>query len=202
MKIVQSDIKTFGTEKRLYAVANGQAIDQAGETITAHAMQGLVGAFIVGETNGKAAIIAQSTKIQAGTMGTAPPEWTLTELGANNNWGWQGEYGDCHQGQCGSRMIILANRAGVIQEVGDVPTEYDDTGACREDDCSETSSTLKSTVRVGDVPNNAAFYNLLVTVTGTSDGKVLESKTWTVSFGSAKHTYTSPADWPFADRDF
>lgn len=202
VKIVQSEIKMLGGEKRLYAIATGQAIDQNGETITTHAMQGLVGAFIVGETNGKAALIAQSTKIQAGTMGAAPSEWTLIELGANNNWGWQGEYGDCHQGYCGNTMIILANRAGTIQQVGDVITEYDDKGACGDDACTEKSSTLKSTVSVGKLPKNAEFFNLLVEVTGTNKGKVLESKMWTLPFNSAKHTYTAPEDWPLADREF
>jgi len=47
MKIALFHIKTLGSGKRLYAIANGQAIDQQGEMITAHAMQGLVGAFIV-----------------------------------------------------------------------------------------------------------------------------------------------------------
>lgn len=176
MKIVQSDIKTFDNGKRLYVIANGEAIDDKGETIAAHATQGLVGAFIVGETNGKAALIAQSTNIQAGTMGAAPPEWTLTELGANNNWGWHGEYGDCHQGYCGNRMIFLANRAGTIEQVGDVTTGYDDTGACGDDDCPTKTSSLKSTVSVSGNPKNAAFFDLLVTVIGTSNGKVLESK--------------------------
>ena len=199
MKIVQSEIKTLGSGKRLYAIANGQAIDQQGEAITAHAMQGLVGAFIVGETNGKPAFIAKSTTIQAGTMGTAPSEWILTELGANDNWGWRGEYGDCHQGYCGSRMIILANRAGVVQEVGGLPTAYDDTGACGE--CEGKSSSLASTVRVSDGPENAEFYHLLVAVTGTSNGEEL-AKEWTLAFDNAKGTYIEPADWPLADRDF
>jgi len=202
MKIVQSDIKTIGGAKRLYAIANGQAIDQHGEAITAHAAQGLVGAFIVGETNGKAAVIAQSTKIAAGTMGAAPSEWKLVELGANDNWGWQGEYGDCHQGYCGSRLVFLANRAGTVQDVGSVSIAYDDTGACSDDDCANKSSTLKSIISVSDLPNNAEFFNLIGTVTGTSNGKVLESKTWTLPFDSAKHTYTEPADWPFAGREF
>ena len=203
MKIVQSDIKTFESGKRLYVIANGQAIDEKGETIEAHATQGLVGAFIVGETGGKAGIIAQSTNIQAGTMGAAPPEWTLTELGANDNWGWHGAYGDCHQGYCGTRMIFLANRGGgTIAEVGDVTTEYDDTGACGDDDCSAKTSTLKATVSVSEHPKNAAFFDLLVTATGTSNGKVLESKVWTLPFDSAKHVYTAPADYPLADKDF
>lgn len=201
MKVVQSEIKTLGGEKRLYAIANGLAIDENGETMTGHAMQGLASAFIVGESNGKAALIAQSKGISAGTMGTAP-DWTLVELGANHHWGWKGEYGDCHQGYCGTRMIILANLAGTIQQVGDVTTGYEDTGACGDDDCAAKSSTLKSTVRVGDQPNDAAFFDLLVTVTGTSNGKVLESKMWTLPFDRAKHTYTEPADWPLAGRDF
>jgi len=199
MKIVQSDIKTSSGGKRLYAIANGQAIDQQGEAITAHAMQGLVGAFIVGETNGKPAFIAKSTTIQAGTMGTAPSEWLLTELGANDNWGWRGEYGDCHQGYCGSRMIILANRAGIVQEVGGIPIAYDDTGACG--DCEGKSSSLASTVRVSDIPNNAGFYHLLVAVTGTSNGEEVAAE-WTLAFDNAKGRYTEPADWPLADRDF
>ena len=200
MKIVQSDLKTFNGEKRLYALATGQALDQHGEAMTAHAMQGLVGAFIVGEKNGKPAFIAQTTSIQAGTMGTAPSAWTMTELGANNNWGWRGEYGDCHQGYCGTRMVILANRSGTIQDLGAIPTAYDDTGACG--DCEGKSSSLESTVRVSDVPNNAEFYDLISTVTGTSNGEELESKEWTLTFDSAKNTYTEPADWPLGDRDF
>ncbi|WP_305823598.1 hypothetical protein [Massilia brevitalea] len=198
MKIVQSEIKTFSGGKRLYAIANGQAIDQQGEAMTAHAMQGLVGAFIVGETNGNPAFIAKSTTIQAGTMGTAPSEWILTELGANNNWGWRGEYGDCHQGYCGSRMMILANRAGIVQEVGGIPIAYDDTGACG--DCEGKSSSMTSTVRVSDVPENTEFYHLLVAVTGTSNGEELANE-WTLAFDNAKGTYITPADWPL-DKDF
>ncbi len=199
MKIARSEIKALASGKHLYALATGQAIDRQGEPITAHAMQGLVGAFIVGETNGKATLIAQSTTIQAGTMGTAPSEWFLTELGANDNWGWRGEYGDCHQGYCGSRMIILANRAGVVREVGVLPTAYDDTGACG--DCEGKSSSLASTVRVSDGPDNAEFYHLLVAVTGTSNGEEL-AKEWTLAFDSAKGTYIQPADWPLGDKDF
>lgn len=202
MKIAQSEIKVLRGEKRLYAIATGQGIDQNGETITTHALQGLVGAFIVGETNGKSVFIAQSTKIKAGTMGAAPREWTLMELGANNNWGWQGQYSDCHQGYCGSRMIILANRASTVRVVGDVPIEYNDTGACGDDACTEKSSTLRSTVSVRALPKNAEFFDLLVTVSGTSTGEMLEAKLWRIPFNSAKHGYIAPADWPFADRDF
>jgi len=200
MKIVQSDIKTFDGERRLYAIATGQALDREGEPVTPHAMQGLVGAFIVGEKNGKAELIAKSTTIQAGTMGTAPSEWTLTELGANHNWGWRGEYGDCHQGYCGSRMVILANLAGTVQEVGQIPIAYDDGGACG--DCEGKSSSLESTMLVSDLPANAAFFNLIFRVTGTDEGEELEPKEWIISFDSAKHTYTEPADWPLGDKDF
>lgn len=202
MKLAQSEIKTLAGGKRLYAIATGQALEQNGEPMIVHTMQGLVGAFIVGETNGKAAIISQSTKIQAGTMGSAPIKWTMKELGANSNWGWQSEYEDCHQGYCGTRTVILANRAGAVEQVGEITTAYDDTGACGEDACAAKSSSLKSTVSVDQLPQNAEFYNLLITVTGTSNGKDLESKTWTLPYDSAKHTYTEPADWPLADRDF
>lgn len=202
MKIAQSEIKVLAGERHLYAIATGQGIDQNGETITTHALQGLVGAFIVGEKNGRSAFVAQSTRIQAGTMGAAPHEWTLMKLGANDNWGWQGQYSDCHQGYCGSRMIILANRAGTVGEVGNLPTEYDDTGACSDDACTEKSSTLRSTVTVGKLPGNSEFFDLLVTVTGTSNGEMLEEKVWTLQFNSAKHAYVAPSDWPFADRDF
>jgi len=200
MKIVQSEIRTLASGKRLYAIANGQAIDQQGETITAHAMQGLVGAFIVGETNGKPAFIAKSTVIQAGTMGTAPSEWILTELGANDNWGWRGEYEDCHQGYCGSRLIILANRKGIVEEVGGLPIAYDDTGACG--DCEGKASSMAATVRVSDVPSNAEFYDLLVAVTGTSNGEELVATEWTLAYDSTKRAYTEPAEWPLGDRDF
>lgn len=202
LKLVQAEIKALDTGRRLYAVANGQVVDQNGEPLLSHATPGFVSAFIVGETNGKAALIARSKSIEAGTMGSAPEDWKLTELGANNNWGWRGEYGDCHQGYCGSRMVILANIGGVVVDVGTVTTGYDDTGACGDDACGAKTSTVKSTVSVGALPKGAAFYNLLVTVTGTSDGKVLESKTWTLPFNSAEHAYTEPADWPLGDRDF
>lgn len=54
-------------------------------------------------------------------MGTALLKWTTMALGANNNWGWHGEFDDCHQGYCGTKTIIPANRAEVVKEVGDVP---------------------------------------------------------------------------------
>jgi len=201
MKVVQYEIKTLESGKRLYAIANGQAIDKNGETLTTHAMPGLVGAFIAGESNGKVAFISQAKNIQAGTMGTAPSDWALVQLGANDNWGWQGTYGDCHQGYCGTRMVVLANQSGAVHEVGLVPTEYDDTGACAEDTCLD-SSTLKSTVSVGKLPQNAEFFDLLVTVSGTGDGKPVEPKTWTLPFNKAKRTYDAPADWPLGNRDF
>lgn len=202
MQMIQSDFKITAGGKRLYAIANGQAVDERGEAITSHAMQGLVGAFIVGESNGKAALVAQSSNLKTGTDGAAPPEWTLMELGANSNWGWQGEFHDCHQGYCGIRMIILANVDGVIEQLGNVPTEYDDTGACNEDDCSQKEATLESVVRVGALPKDTAFFNLLVTVSGSSNGKAVEAKTWTLPFNRAKHKYTIPEDWPYAGRDF
>lgn len=201
MKVVQSEIRTLRSGKRLYAIATGQAIDKNGETLTTHVMEGLVGAFIVGESNGKVVFISQSTSIKVGTMGTAPSEWVLVELGANDNLGWRSAYGDCHQGYCGTRMVILANHSGTVTQVAEIPTEYDDSGACAEETCKE-SSTLKSTVSISKLPKNAVFYDLLVTVSGTSHGQPLESGMWVVPFNSKKLTYDQPSDSPLAKRQF
>lgn len=171
MKLDSEQKLTLKDGERLYVIASGELVDAQGESNTSHASIGSVGAFVAETRNGKSEVIATNPAIQAGASGIGPTAWKLVKLGPKDYWGWQNTWGDCHQGYCGSRYSILAPYGKSVKEIGFITSEYDDTGACGgltdkldtdgnpildengetiqvEVDCSKTSSTIASTLKI------------------------------------------------------
>jgi hypothetical protein len=187
---------------RFYVLAAGDAIDEAGHPNGNHLSFGAVGAFVVEDRKDATVFIASDPQIPVGSMGNAPNKWALMQLGPDDYWGWKNTWGDCHQGYCGSRYAVLAPYGKHIRDLAGFVASYEDTGACGDEECQSTRSSLDSTLRVNTSDHTVKVFPIEVIVTGTDGGKELASKTWIMPFDPKKWRYVEPADWPLKMRDF
>lgn len=202
MKFVRSDKISSETGQRLYVMVAGDAVDNEGTPNGSHVTAGLVGAFVVEEKNGQVEIVAGDAKIPMGASGVAPVKWKFIKLGASDYWGWQTTWGDCHQGQCGSRYSILAPSGKKIRELAGFAAEFSNGGACMDKRCEINSASIESKLEVDATRINEKVFPLEVTVSGRDKGKKIAPKTWTIPFNSAKWSYLEPKDWPLKNADF
>jgi hypothetical protein len=199
----EQKVKTSDGE-RLYILATGVAVDENGEYNGGHLSQGLVGAFVVENRAGKSEIIAANPNIAEGVFGTAPTKWKLVKLGPADYWGWLNTFGDCHQGFCGGFYSILAPYGKSVRDLSNIVANYEDTGACGEDEaiCAKTTSEMDSSLKIDATKSDLKVYPLLITVTGKDHGEAVNSSDWTFTFDEQKWAYVTPADYPLAEKDF
>lgn len=204
LKIDREDHIKADTGQRLYLLMAGDAVDEQGEVNGGHVTSGLIAAFIIEEQNGKTEIIASESDIQMGSYGSAPTQWQLIKLGAGDYWGWKNTHSYGNQGIFGGRYALLAPYGKKIRDIANLPSDYTNGGACREDDekkCAQISTEIESKLSVDDSDPNAKVYPLKITVTGRVKGKELPAKTWTLPFDTKKWFYIEPADWALKDLD-
>lgn len=213
MKIDTAKKLTLKDGERMYLLASGEIVDDAGEPNGAHMNVGMVGAFITETRNGKSTVLASNPYIYVGSSGSGPRDWALMKLGTADYWGWQNTSGDCHQGYCGSYYSILAPYGKSIRDIASVVSQFDDSGACYgtttdensnevEVNCDEVSSSLQTTLKVDSTNSYAKVYPLLITLTGKEKGKKIAPKTWVFNFDDNNWNYQVPKDYPLADKDF
>lgn len=202
MKVDHADQRGTATGNRLYLLVTGEAVDAQGEAISAHALSGLVGAFVVEEHNGKAELIASDPKIPMGEFGSPPTDWKLSLLGPSDYWGWQNTTGGGNQGVFYSWYVLLAPYGNKISNLADFNASYDNTGSCGDKACERHTGSVDSTLVIDSSKNTEKVYPVQVTVTGTVKGKKLKPKTWTLPFDYKKWTYSKPKDWPLGQVDF
>jgi hypothetical protein len=202
MKLYRSDKVSAEGGQRLYLLVAGDAVDERGESNGSHATAGMVGAFVIEQRASGAEMSAGDAKILLGASGSGPTKWKLVKLGPSDYWGWQNSAGDCHQGYCGSRYVILAPYGKKIRDLAGIVESYSDGGACGDKRCERKSSSLETKLEIDSTRLDEKVFPLLVTVAGQDKGKRLAPKTWTVPFDAAKWSYAQPANWPLRDRDF
>ncbi|MGB0127918.1 MAG: hypothetical protein WBP72_09790 [Rhodocyclaceae bacterium] len=202
MKLDRSDKVSAENGQRLYVLVAGDAVDERGEPNGSHASAGMVGAFVVEQRGNAAEIVSGDAKILAGASGSGPTKWKFVKLGPADYWGWLNSAGDCHQGYCGSRYVILAPYGKKIRDLAGIVESYSDAGACGDKRCERKSSSLETKLEIDATRIDEKVFPLLVTVSGQDKGKRLAPKTWTVPFDAAKWNYAQPANWPLRDREF
>jgi len=193
MKIDRTDMISSATGQRLYVLAAGDAVDDRGKPSGGHPTPGLIGAFIAEERNGQTVIVASNPSIQMGSWGSAPTKWRFVKFGPSDYWGWQNTTGNTSQGCTCSYYSILAPGGNTIRELAGFSEGFSDEGACTNERCTSLSSVLEiDSTKIGE-----KVFPLLITVIGKKEGEILEPKTWTVLFDTAKCSYVKPKDWPF-----
>jgi hypothetical protein len=200
MKIDRTDHIATANADRLYALVAGVAVDDKGEPDINHVTLGLVGAFVIEVRQGRTEIVAGDPKIEIGSQSTAPTDWKFIKLGPDDYWGWQNTWGDCHQGYCGTRHALLAPQGKKVADLAGFVASFTDEGNCTEDQCHST--TIDSTLEIDTTQINDPVFPLLITITGTDEGKPLTPKTWTIPFNIKKWSYSEPNNWPLKDREF
>jgi hypothetical protein len=153
---------------------------------------------------GKSEIIAANPAISVGVFGAAPAKWKLVELGAAGYWGWLNTFGDCHQGYCGSVYSLLAPYGKSIHDLSDIVANFEDAGACNEDEasCAASTSNMQSSLKIDATKPELKVYPLQITVSGKDVGQELTPKVFTFTFDEKKWAYQAPADYPLANKDF
>lgn len=190
MRIDRADKIVTDQGPRLYVLAEGTWIDEAGKESGGHAASGMIGAFVVEARGGAPIIVAQNRNIPAGEYGTSPKKWKFVQLGAANYWGWQNSEGGGGQGDFIGRFMLLAPYGKGIADLLDFNTY-------RYIENEDTSLDTKLEVDLRD--RNARVYPLKLTVSGVREGKKFRPKTWIVPFDLKKWQYLEPKDWPLKD---
>lgn len=189
MRIDRVDKIVTDQGPRLYVLAQGTWIDEAGNESGGHAASGMIGAFVVEVKDGAPNIVAQNRHIPAGEHGASPKKWKFIQLGAANYWGWQNWVGGGGQGYFIRRFFLLAPYGKGIADLMDFKTDYTDPAG------TELDTKLEVDLR----DRNARVYPLKLTVSGVREGKKFRPKTWIVPFDLKKWQYLEPKDWPLKD---
>lgn len=198
MKLDRIDALTADSGKRLYVLAAGQAI--TGAEPVGQWTPGLVGAFVLEDHGGHTEVIAAGDRIPSGlTGGSAPSQWKPVRLGPSDYWGWQNTEGYELQGDSHSRYVLLAPFGHGIRNLAlqGIPQSRDDSGACPDDHCASTQWQAQLKV---DESGGDSVYPLLLTVSGTDQGKDLQSRTLKLAFDRKRWSYTRPDDALFKDE--
>jgi hypothetical protein len=202
MKVVKTDAIMSDTGRRTYVLTAGHAVQDDGEPESAHVLSGLVGAFVIESHGGQNELIAANRSIEVGASGAAPVKWGLLKLAPTDYWGWQASWGDCHQGYCGERLVILAPFGKSIKDVAAISIRYNNDSACAGSGCSEGQSSVTSKITVDTAAINAKIFPLRVSLNGTLNGRPLSPKPWSLEFDPKKWAYVPPPGWPLSEVEF
>lgn len=183
MKIDKVDKINVGTQKRIYALLSGGAINDEGAEESTHALSGMVGAFVIEDLEGQLSILASSPQILMGTWGSAPGEWELLKIGNDNYYGWKSTTGNCHQGYCGSYYVLLAPYGKRVKDIAGVVSSYSDDGNCSDELCKST--LLEAKLEFDTTNTTVKVFPLVATVSGSDAGKSIGQKKWTIQIGRA-----------------
>lgn len=201
LRIDRTDNLKTDTGTRIYVLLSGEKMDMQGDSASSHVDPGMVGALIIGEgQDGKPEIIAGDPRIFIGAFAQGPTKWELVKLGPTDYWGWKNTWGDAHQGISGTRVSILAPYGKRIRDLAGFVDSFSDAGY--DDDKNRPVTDLESEFEIDSTQINAKVFPLIMRVSGELDGKPFKTTTWEFPFDTKAWSYTEPADWPLANREF
>lgn len=202
MKVTRMDRVAADTGERFYLLVGGQPLDEGGEPETAHVLSGLVGAFVFEIHPGETELVASNKSMYIGASGVVPENWELVKLATTGYYGWRTTWGDCHMGQCGSRLTILAPFGKSVKDVAAFNVGYSDGGACDTQECPNGKSSVESTVTIDASATGSEIHPLLVAFKGKMEGRNLAGTARRLDFDRKAWRYAVPSDWPLADVEF
>ncbi len=197
--------KTVDTKygKRHYVVVSGTAsFDKTYQEMAGyHAINGLVGMFVLKPDGNGWKIESAKAKMYAGSYGNGLKKWTLHRF-ATNTWGFLNEHSDAHQGFSGSHFVILTpNGRGGIDESWIGASFNDDSGLS---ECGERGKpvcdSIGATIKINRSRKVNGRYPLDLTVTGVMNGKKYNHKTYQAVY--SKQGYQMPKNYPLEDIDY
>ena len=201
LKPVRMDRITADTGERFYLLVGGSPIDEDGEPMSVHALAGLVGAFVFELREGGNELVASTNAMYAGSSGTIPDQWDLVKLARTGYYGWKTTSGDCHQGYCGTALMLLAPFGKSVKDIAAFNISYEDGGACETQECPNGPSSIDSTVSI-DGTASTEIYPLVVTFKGTMSGRDLSGMSRRLEFDRKSWRYAVPEDWPLTGVDY
>lgn len=202
VQVLKMDRISADTGERFYLLVGGHPIDEEGEPAYSHASPGLVGAFVFAIGQEGTELTASNMGMYAGSSGVVPERWDLVKLARTDYYGWQTTWGDCHQGYCGSRLMLLAPYGRSIKDVAAFTISFSNTGACESGYCSDGESSVDSTVVIDANAEGSDIHPLVVSFKGTLDGQDLNGTARRLEFDRDAWQYAVPEDWPLADVEY
>lgn len=178
--------------QQTYILAVGDHMGTLNDS-AAHADSGNVGAFLIEEAVDGAKVVAAGPFNAVGSSGYAPQDWTFVQLGEKTR-GWIGEGGGTFQGYTTGVLTVLMPVGRKIVDASKIVTLHDDSGACTTTKCT----TLQALVNPDRDQAGVPYFNLLLTVKGTKDGKPYPVKQFVARFDAAKGEYVVPKGWPIS----
>lgn len=219
---IKSETRQTAQGRLMYLLFTGNVFDfKTGKEDGAHVQSGLAGVFVLKQTDNDWTLLAAQPRGSAGAYGNAPDakDWSFHEFG-RDKWGFLTRHFDVHQGYAGSAYMLFVHDGAKKMTDSVIIAEADSTGALG-DDCSEnlyegrknTAAErraclnklykLSSKIKIlKDGNANAGFYPLQLTVSGFDGLKKYNNKIFISTYNAAKGRYTTPQDYPLADKEF
>ncbi len=192
----QNQLKT-SQETRLYLLLTGKCIaivDGEVQEYNSHSSPGMVGAFILKLANEQANLIAAAPRLEMGSWGLPPEEWSWIQLGTANYWGWLTKTSYTGQGITISNYAVLAPHGKDI-DLLHIFADMNDAGSCDETAaCLITDVT--SQLKVDDTKTDQPLFPLLLTLDGKIKGQPVSPKHWVFSFNTQTWSYITPVGFP------
>lgn len=201
MRPQRLDRITVRNSEHLFLAIGGTRIGQDGEFQTSHADSGVLGLLVL-KADGPTLRLVAKNDLHAGfgSFGNPPSEESIAvrEVGPNDTYGWVVSDGWMGQGHVITYSNILAPIGDTIVGIGSIPVHYDNSGNCENGKIigSDTACTDYSGELLFDSADTSGrFYPLILKVTGTREGTVLD-QAFTTSFDPGKLTYKAMQGLP------
>ncbi|MFZ1365130.1 MAG: hypothetical protein WAS90_09590 [Brachymonas denitrificans] len=202
MQIDRIDYLTVEGVQRTYVLLHGIKVNERDGSDGAHVDVGMAGAFVAVQSSAGTEILAGNAMVAVGSSGQAPKNWKFVKLGPDNYWGWLNQWGDCHQGYCGSRASILAPYGKSIRDLAGFAVEYSNQGACNDKACEKSADNWSSVLEIDSAQVDQRVFPLQLTLSGKRDGKPVIPRTWSFGFNPKSWRYVEPKGWPLRGVDF
>ncbi len=217
----KSETRQTAQGKLMYLLFTGNAFNfEKGVADGAHVQSGLAGVFVLKQTGNDWKLLAAQPHGWAGSFGNAPEakSWSFHEFG-KDKWGFLTLHGDVHNGYAGSAYQLFVHDGAKKITKSSITAEAENTGAlgdCSENfykgrkntaaerrKCLSELYNLSSKIKIlKDGKTSAGFYPLQLTVSGFDGSKKYTNKVFIATYNSAKEYYSTPKDYPLADKDF
>lgn len=188
------DQVTIGGVNHLFLAIGGTRLGDDGQPQEAHVDSGMLGLIVLKQDGGTLRLVAKNDlHTPFGSFGNVPSEdaFAVREIGPNEAYGWVATDGWMGQGHMLTSATIFAPVGDKVVTIGNIPDHYDNSGNCEDGKVigSEVACTDYSSELIFDSADRSArFYPIIVKVTGTREGVIID-QAFTTKFDPGKFAY-------------
>lgn len=193
VKIDSAIVSVENGSKYIYAVENGNELDENKEKMTSHVNLGSLKFFKFEILmDNKLKLVSESDLLSCGPYGGTCNAITY-KYGNGQDLAWVVSTGDMHQGYIGSSLNAYTSFGKKITSFLDIQTGYSNVNAISEDDSDSTIQDI--TTKITTVPSSSEkFFDLKINVTGKEIKKKKNTPidfSTVIKFDTKKNSYAT-----------